>query len=165
MLSFISRFKNRDTNEQGFSMVELLVVMLIMGILAAIAIPMYLNQKKSAVDTTVASDVKNAGNEVEGALASYPDGSCIKLGVRNTTAKPYYPLEIYPAVATTTTCGGTRIGLTNVYISNKDTVLSIPASYNDVYSANGYGIKGTNTNGDISKVTGYTFYANKGGLQ
>lgn len=164
MFSLISRLRNRDTNEQGFSMVELLVVMLIMGILAAIAIPMYLNQKKTAIDTTVVSDVTSAGNEIESILASYPGGSCIKLGTRNTSAKPYYPLQVYPTV-TSGACSGTALGTSNIYISDKNTVLTIPASYNDVYSANGYGIKGTNTKGNVSKTPGYTFYANKGGLQ
>lgn len=164
MISYISRFKNRGNNEQGFSMVELLVVMLIMGILAAISIPMYMNQKKSAVDTTVANDVKNAGNEVEAILASYPDGSCIRLGARNTTAKPYYPLQVYSEV-TAGACSGSVIGTSNMYISDKLTTLTIPSGYNDVYSANGYGIRGTNTKGKVSQSPGYTFYANKGGLQ
>lgn len=51
---------NRDMTEGGFTLVEIIVVVLIIGVLAAIAIPMFLNQRKSAIDATAKSDMRNA---------------------------------------------------------------------------------------------------------
>lgn len=44
---------------------ELLVVVIIIGILAAVAVPIYLNQRKSAWRSSVQSDVKNASLVLE----------------------------------------------------------------------------------------------------
>ena len=46
-------------------MIELLVVVVIIGILIAIAIPLYLNYKKGANDKAAQSDLRNAVNVME----------------------------------------------------------------------------------------------------
>ena len=56
--------KSMNEKDQGFTLIELLVVMIIIGILAAIAIPVFLNQRKKAVDTAAKSDVSTIGKEV-----------------------------------------------------------------------------------------------------
>ena len=43
--------KSMDEREEGFTLIELLVVMIIIGILAAIAIPVFLNQRNSGYDS------------------------------------------------------------------------------------------------------------------
>ena len=57
--------KMQEENEGGFTLIELLVVMIIIGILAAIAIPLFLNQRKNAIDASMKSDVRTLANELE----------------------------------------------------------------------------------------------------
>ena len=63
--------KAREEREGGFTLIELLVVVIIIGILAAIAIPVFLNQRKKGVDAKMKSDARNAATAEETYLTDY----------------------------------------------------------------------------------------------
>ena len=57
--------KSAEEKDQGFTLIELLVVIIIIGILAAIAIPVFLNQRKKATEAGMKSDLRTIANELE----------------------------------------------------------------------------------------------------
>lgn len=85
--------KSMEQKDQGFTLIELLVVMIIIGILAAIAIPVFMNQRKKAVDTAAKSDVSILAKEV---ATHYVD---------NATAAP-----VLAIAGVTYTWGGVLLG-------------------------------------------------------
>jgi len=68
-VKFHERLKN---SEKGFTLIELLVVILIIAILAAIAIPVFLNQRKKGWKAQVESALKNMATAQESFLTANP---------------------------------------------------------------------------------------------
>jgi type IV pilus assembly protein PilA len=72
-------------DESGFTLVELLVVMLILGLLAAIAIPAFFNQRNKAKDADAKSAVRTAQTAME-TFATQNNGKYTGVVVGDLTA-------------------------------------------------------------------------------
>jgi type IV pilus assembly protein PilA len=63
--------KAQEEHEGGFTLIELLVVIIIIGILAAIAIPVFLNQRQKGYDAGIKADLRNAATAEETYLTDF----------------------------------------------------------------------------------------------
>ncbi len=66
-------------DDDGFTLVELITVMVIIGLLAGIAIPLFLNQRSEAFESQIKSDLHNAATAEE-SYALHHDGSYLTTG-------------------------------------------------------------------------------------
>jgi general secretion pathway protein G len=61
----VRRLKNNPSREHGFTLVELMVVMLIIGVLAAIAIPSFIQSIKNAKEAVLKEDLHVMRNAID----------------------------------------------------------------------------------------------------
>ncbi len=145
MYTALRKSLNRE-NDKGFTLIELLVVIVIIGILAAVAIPIFLNQRKKAADASVKSDVRSVATALETAFT-------------DTAAYPNAP-EITNTTSAASTGGSIVIAGETVKLSPNNWVKAI--KYNGAVTA--FCVQVVSTKGSET-TNGYVWKSDAGGLQ
>merc|ERR1712070_105750 len=114
-LSLLNRKKGRNLLEKGFTLVELMIVIVIVGILSGVALPTFLNQTSKAkvteAQSKIASALKQAGAEFQTG-STFVGMDAANLGLTNTTD---FTFECTPATTVSISCVGTgRAGAVNL---------------------------------------------------
>ena len=74
-----------EESDTGFSLLELLVVMIVLGVLAAVAVPVLLGQQRKAHEVAVKSDVGAIAREVTGYYVHHDEPLRLSAGAAAST--------------------------------------------------------------------------------
>ncbi|WP_291382158.1 type II secretion system protein [Demequina sp.] len=135
--------KQLAKEDKGFTLIELLVVMIIIGILAAIAIPIFLNQRKKAEDSAAKADVSTLGKE----MATY---------YVDATGTP-------PTVSKDATSGHWLLGTDDVGNASANVVFDSQTSTAGTEAVT-WCVSVSNPSGDVAATDGFKYSA-EGGLE
>jgi type IV pilus assembly protein PilA len=155
----LTNLRNKiQKDEEGFTLVELMVVVLIMAILMAIAIPTFMGAQNKAKDSAVKADLRNAMTAAK-SLAADQEGKFVSTGSTNLTASDMNTAE--PSITFATPATNAAVGvypgtagadITFVKISKSGKVYGISSTANGkvTYCSHASDITAINSNANCT---------------
>jgi len=133
---FVGR-KGKKRGFKGFTLVELVIVLVILGVLVALAVPRFTPALEKAKETTFCSNVRTIKSQLElykMTTGSYPTADSFESFLKNPNYFESPPINPYTTTAFKVTDTGTTVGTATLgefnYIFNDTptyTITSTPA--------------------------------------